>query len=147
RQIDNVWEIPVDPLTAESRAQPHRLTNWPSYHIDDITATADGKRLAFHRWSAQSGVYIGQLGEGGGTSITTPRRITFTEADELPSAWTADSKAVIFFSDRNGHCGVFKHALDRDSAEVLVTVAKGAESASPRISRHGTGILYHELHE
>src|SRR3989442_8357121 len=88
---DNFWEVPVDPRTGESVGQPHRLTNWPSYHIDDITATADGKRLAFHRWSAQSGVYIGQLGRGG-TSITTPRRITFTEADELPAAWTADNK-------------------------------------------------------
>src|SRR5438128_3077944 len=53
---DNFWEVPVDPRTGESVGQPHRLTNWPSYHIDDITATADGKRLAFHRWSAQTGV-------------------------------------------------------------------------------------------
>ena len=143
---DNFWEVPVDPRTGESVGQPHRLTNWPSYHIDDITATADGKRLAFHRWSAQSGVYIGQLGEGG-TSITTPRRITFTEADELPAAWTADSKAVIFFSDRNGHWGVFKQALDQDSAEVLVTGAKGAEADSPRISPDGTWLLYQELTE
>jgi len=143
---DNFWEVPVDPRTGESVGQPHRLTNWPSYHIDDITATADGKRLAFHRWSAQSGVYIGQLGEGG-TSITTPRRITFTEADELPSAWTADSKAVIFFSDRNGHWGVFKQPLDQDSVEVLVTGAKGAEADSPRVSADGTWLLYQELTE
>ena len=143
---DNFWEVPVDPRTGEAVGQPHRFTNWPSYHIDDITATADGKRLAFHRWSAQSGVYIGQLGRGG-TSISTPRRITFTEADELPAAWTADSKAVIFFSDRNGHWGVFKQALDQDSAEVLVTGAKGAEADSPRISPDGTWLLYQELTE
>ncbi len=143
---DNFWEVPVDPRTGESVGQPHRFTNWPSSHIDDISATADGKRLAFHRWSAQSGVYVGQLGRGG-TSMTPPRRITFTEADELPAAWTADSKAVIFFSDRNGHWGVFKQALDQDSAEVLVTGAKGAEADSPRISPDGTWLLYQELTE
>jgi len=143
---DNLWEIRVDPRTGASVGQPHRLTNWAAFHIDDITATADGQRLAFHRWSAQSGVYVGQLGRGG-TSITTPRRITFTEADEWPVAWTADSKAVIFMSDRNGHWGVFKQALDQDSAEALVIGAKNAEADSPRISPDGAWLLYQELTE
>jgi Tol biopolymer transport system component len=143
---DNFWEIPVDSETGEPVGQPHRFTNWPASHIDDLTATADGKRLAFHRWSAQSGVYIGQLGRGG-TSITTPRRITFTEADEWPVAWTADSKAVVFLSDRNGHWGVFKQALNQDSAEVLVVGAKNAEADSPRITPSGTWLLYQELAE
>ncbi len=79
--------------------------------------------------------------------MTPPRRITFTEADELPAAWTADSKAVIFFSDRNGHWGVFKQPLDQDSVEVLVTGAKGAEADSPRVSADGTWLLYQELTE
>ncbi len=143
---DNFWEVPVDPRTGASVGQPQRLTNWAAFHLDDITATADGQRLAFHRWSAQSGVYVGQLGRGG-TSITTPRRITFTEADELPVAWTADSRAVIFMSDRNGHGGVFKQALDQDSAEALVIGAKNAEADSPRISPDGTWLLYQELTE
>jgi len=143
---DNFWEVRVDPRTGASVGQPHRLTNWAAFHIDDITATADGQRLAFHRWSAQSGVYVGQLGRGG-SSIRTPRRITFTEADELPVAWTADSKAVIFLSDRNGHWGVFKQALDQDSAEALVTGAKNAEADSPRISPDSTWLLYQEIAE
>jgi eukaryotic-like serine/threonine-protein kinase len=143
---DNFWEIPVDSETGEPVGQPHRFTNWPASHIDDLTATADGKRLAFHRWSAQSGVYIGQLGRGS-TSITTPRRITFTEADEWPVAWTADSKAVVFLSDRNGHWGIFKQALNQDSAEGLVIGAKNAEADSPRITPSGTWLLYQELAE
>jgi serine/threonine protein kinase len=143
---DNFWEVPVDSRTGESVGQPHRFTNWPVSYIDDISTTADGKRLAFHRWSAQSGVYVGQLGRGA-ASITGPRRITFTEADEWPVAWTADSKAVVFLSDRNGHWGVFKQALDQDSAEVLVAGAKNAEADSPRISPDGIWLLYQELAE
>src|SRR5438128_4615253 len=65
RKSDNLWEIRVDPRTGASVGQPQRLTNWAAFHIDDVSATADGKRLAFHRWSAQSGVYVGQLGRGG----------------------------------------------------------------------------------
>jgi eukaryotic-like serine/threonine-protein kinase len=143
---DNFWEVPVDSRTGESVGQPHKFTNWPASYIDDITTTADGKRLVFHRWSVQSGVYVGQLGRGG-TSITTPHRITFTEADEWPVAWTADSKAVLFLSDRQGHWGVFKQGLDQDSAEVLVAGAKNAEADSPRISPGGTWLLYQELAE
>jgi len=143
---DNLWEIPVDLPTGRPTGQPHRFTNWAAFHIDDITATADGKRLAFHRWSAQSGVYLGQL-EKGSTSITTPHRITFAEADEWPVAWTPDNKAVIFLSDRNGHWGVLKQPLDQDSAEVLVAGAKNAEADSPRISPDSAWLLYQEIAE
>jgi eukaryotic-like serine/threonine-protein kinase len=143
---DNLWEIPVDLRTGRPAGQPHRFTNWVAFHIDDITATADGKRLAFHRWSAQSGVYVGQL-EKGNTSITPSRRITFAEADEWPVAWTNDNKAVIFLSDRNGHWGVLKQPLDQDSAEVIVAGAKGAEADSPRVSPDGAWLLYQETAE
>ena len=143
---DNLWEIHVDPQTGQPEGQSYRFTNWAAFHIDDITATADGKRLAFHRWSAQSGVYLGEL-ERGGTSLKIPRRITFTEADEYPVAWKPDSKTVIFLSDRNGYWGVFKQALDQDSAEVLVTGARSAELDSPRISPDSKWLLYQELAE
>jgi serine/threonine protein kinase len=143
---DNLWELPLDLRTGESLGQPRRFTNWAAFHIDDISATADGKRLAFHRWSAQSGVYVGQL-ESGSTHVQTPRRITFTEADEWPVAWTDNSRAVIFLSDRNGHWSIFKQALDQDSAEVIVTGAKNVEADSPRMSPDGTWLLYQELAE
>src|SRR5207249_12254776 len=100
--------------------QAARIPNWTLISTDDTVSPASGQRLAVYMWSSQSGADVGQLGRGG-SSVTSPRGITFTEADELPAAWTADSKAVIFFSDRNGHWCVFKQALDQDSAEVLVT--------------------------
>jgi eukaryotic-like serine/threonine-protein kinase len=145
-KTDNLWEIPVNLRTGQPEGQPSRLTNWAAFHIDDITATADSKRLAFRRWSAQSGVYVGEL-EKGNTGLSAPRRITFTEADEWPAAWTPDSKSVIFLSDRNGYWGVFKQALDQDSAEALVTGAKNSEADSPRVTPDGKWLLFHELGE
>jgi eukaryotic-like serine/threonine-protein kinase len=143
---DNLWEVPVDLRTGRPAGPPHLFTSWAAFHIDNITATADGKQLAFHRWSAQSAVYLGQL-EKGSTQLTTPHRITFTEAEDWPVAWTTDNKAVIFLSDRKGHWGVFKQALDQDSAEVIVTGAKGAEADSPRVSPDGRWLLYQEIAE
>ena len=46
--------------------------------------------------------------------------MTLDERDDLPSAWTPDSKAVLFMSDRSGNLDIYKQALDQDSAEPFV---------------------------
>ena len=71
-----------------------------------------------------------------------PRRLSDDEASEFASAWTTDSKAVLFHSDRNGTWGIFKQGINQDTAEVLVA---GPQSLTlPRLSADGSWILYHE---
>jgi hypothetical protein len=54
--------------------------------------------------------------------------------------WTADSKAVLFQSNRNDHWGIFKQSLNEDTAEPIVT---GSEDAyNPRISPDGAWVVY-----
>ena len=63
-----------------------------------------------------------------------------SESQSLPAAWTADSKAVLFTSDRNGKMGIFKQGLEQDAAE---TVVSGSEAAyTPRLSPDGSWVLY-----
>ena len=57
----------------------------------------------------------------------------------MPTDWTSDSKAVIFTSDRNGHWGIYKQELNRDSAETLVT---SDERLGGRTSPDGKWMLY-----
>lgn len=57
----------------------------------------------------------------------------------MPTAWTSDSKAVIFSSDRNGHWGIYKQELNRNSAETLVTSDAPLGS---RTSPDGKWVLY-----
>jgi hypothetical protein len=44
-------------------------------------------------------IYVGELEENG-TRMKPPKRLTFDDHYDAPSAWTPDSKAVLFSSDR-----------------------------------------------
>lgn len=68
--------------------------------MDSISVTADGKQLAFKKWAGQPSVYVADL-QANETRITNPRRLTLSEGVYVPTAWTADSRAVIFDSHRD----------------------------------------------
>jgi hypothetical protein len=54
-------------------------------------------------------------------------------------AWTSDSKAVLFVSNRNGTRKLFKQNIDETMAEVLV---EGRSIFLPRLSSDGSQVLY-----
>ena len=89
----------------------------------------------------QQQVYLGAL-TAGGTRMNSPRRLTDDEANDMPTAWTADSKAVLFASDRDGTWGIFKQGISQDTAEAVVTGANGP--FNPRLSPDGAFIVYTE---
>jgi serine/threonine protein kinase/Tol biopolymer transport system component len=134
----NVWELRVNAATGAPVEQPRRVTNWAGFNVTDLSTTSDGKRLVFQKWSSQSNVYIGELRDRN-TKLTPPQKLTLSEAFNMPLAWTADSKAVIFESDRNGHWGIYKQELNRESAETLVTADT---LLAARTSPDGRWIVY-----
>lgn len=135
----NFWALRVDTKTGGPRGQITRLTNWAGFCMDNLSATADGKRLAFHRWSMEASVWVAEL-EPGETHITTPHRLTATEGRNIPSAWTPDSQAVVFWSDRIGRWQLFKQAVNSEMAENIFT---GSEDAIlPEVSPDGAWVLY-----
>jgi eukaryotic-like serine/threonine-protein kinase len=102
RQNDsNLWEVRLDPRTGKPQSTPARLTNWVGFSFASPTLSADGKRLAFLKEVSQSNVYVGEL-KAAGAKLTTPRRLNLDDNNDWPTAWTSDSRAVIFWSDRNG---------------------------------------------
>ncbi|HWY59871.1 MAG TPA: protein kinase [Terriglobales bacterium] len=134
----NFWAMLVDEQTGRPRGKPQRLTNWSGSCVDQFSATIDGKRLAFHKYSGQASVYIADVLPG--WHITTPRHLTLTEDWNIPCAWTADGKAVLFDSDRNGSKGIFKQSLHSDTAETIVT---GLSDWAPlHVSPNGAWVLY-----
>jgi Tol biopolymer transport system component/predicted Ser/Thr protein kinase len=134
----NLWEVRLDPKTGKPEDKPARITNWVGFSFASPTGTADGKRLAFLKFNFQSNVYVAEV-QAGGARITTPRRLTLDERNDFPMTWTSDSRAVIFFSDRNGTNQIFKQNLDQQTAE---TVVAGPENAwMPRVSPDGKFIL------
>jgi eukaryotic-like serine/threonine-protein kinase len=137
----NYWQIRLDPATGTPLDSPKRLTNWHGFCMDNISSTADGKRVVFSQWNARGSVYVGAI-ENNGTSISKPTELTLSEGWNVPAAWTPDSKAVLFVSNRGGtkHLGIYKQALNSGVAEALVT---GPEDVNaPRVSPDGKWLLY-----
>ena len=138
----NLWQIAVDSRAGASVGQPKRIAEWVDSGIEGLSASGDGKRLALIKSAEQRQVYLGEL-VAGGTRMNLPRRLANDEADDLPSAWTADSKAVLFDSRRNGQHSLFKQATGQDTAESIATPPQG-KALWPRVSADGAWILYKE---
>jgi serine/threonine protein kinase len=138
----NVWKIVVDTQTGAPTGKPKRLTQWAGTWFGGLSASADGKRLTLTKQTYQGQVYLGELAAGG-TRLSPPRQLTNDEASDWPFAWTADSKFVLFASDRNGTWGIFKQGIGQDTAEAVVTGP--ANLYAPRLSPDGAWILYEEI--
>ena len=69
------------------------------------------------------------------------RRLTFSESDEYPHAWTTDSRTIVFESNRAGHFDLYRQDIDRRNR---------SRSSSLRWISHGAvvarreSLLYHE---
>ena len=107
--------------------------------ISQITGSADGKALIFLRQNSPANIYIGTLAEDG-TKLLAHKRLTLDESVSLAWSWTPDSKAVLFFSDRNGTPEMFKQATDQPLAESLMV--SGEQISESRVTPDGSEILY-----
>jgi eukaryotic-like serine/threonine-protein kinase len=144
----NFWQMRIDARTGEPLDKPTRVTSWVGFCLDIQSVTADSKRLSFLEWAAETSVYIATLGADG-TRITTPKRLTLSENRAEPSAWTADSKTVIFMVKRDDRWGIFKQSIEGNMAEPIVPSIGGSPVMPneryielPRTSPDGTLVLY-----
>ena len=138
----NYWQIRIDPRTGEPVDKPRRITNWTGFCVAGTSVTSDSKRLAFEEWTSRTSVYVADL-QDRGTRITTPTRLTLEEVWNYPSGWTADGKAVLFFSTRHGAVGLFKQSLGQDTAEPLITVKEDEGRLDGAcLSPEGSSVFY-----
>ena len=133
----NLWDIRVDPRSARARGKPRRLTNWGGYLFDILSTGA--ARLAFVRKRFRSTVYVGEL-EAGGARLGTPRRLSFDEWINWPTAWSRDSQSVLFTSDRGGRLDLFQQDVKAPVPRAIVTGEE--EKRDARFSPGGRWILY-----
>ena len=115
----NAWAVRLDPKTGQPGEKPVRLTNGPGA-ISSFSITADGRRLAFIKNTLQPQVYVGEL-DPAARVLKNNRRLTLDQRASMPTAWTADSRAVIFQSNRNGRAEIFKQQIDQPTAELLAS--------------------------
>jgi eukaryotic-like serine/threonine-protein kinase len=140
----SLWEIPIDARTARPTGGPRQITEPHGYEYSQPTVSADGKRLVVLQrdTSVARGfgavVFVADL-EDNGRRLSNDRRLTLGGGD-FAHAWTPDSQAVVFESQRNGGFNIFKQRLGQRVAEPLVV---GKEYAGyGRFSPDGAWLLY-----
>jgi Tol biopolymer transport system component/DNA-binding winged helix-turn-helix (wHTH) protein len=133
----NLWVLSLD-SGGQTTGSASRLTATPG-GVSDLNASADGRRMAYTKSSTTPTIYISEV-HSDGASLSTPKRLTLDDWRDIAFAWTPDSKAVIFVSDRDGIFHIFKQQLDQNVAERLVG---GSEEANiPRLAPDNSSLLY-----
>jgi len=119
--------------------QPASRLTATSGDVAAMSATVDGKRIAYTKHSLQPDVYVAEL-NAARNRLSTPKRLTRDERLDFPFAWTPDSKTVFFVSDRDGAFHIYKQAIDQTVPERL---ARGdAQAMVPRLTPDGSSLLY-----
>jgi eukaryotic-like serine/threonine-protein kinase len=152
--LDNLWEIPTDPKTGQPIGERRQLIHWADavvgetqswtsgYVMGHLSVSADGKRLVLLRRSSEVGFLMADLVDDpnhGGKRLENARRLSVGAAD-YAHAWTPDSQAIVFESDRNGTWNIFEQGLNQRAAEPLVT--GNEEAVDGRFSPNGNWLFY-----
>ena len=132
-----VYSIRINGRTRMATGPPQPITNAEGL-IGGMSGTADGKRLVIRRFKPSSQVFISAY-DAATRQWKEPRRLTLDANENLAEAWTGDSKAVSFVSNRNGTWRLFRQAIDETTPDVLV---EGRSISLPRLSADGTQVLY-----
>jgi eukaryotic-like serine/threonine-protein kinase len=137
---ENLWELKIDDRTGVPRGKPRRLTDWSGFWIGGLSATADGRRLAVERGNSHASVFVGDLADKGDRFLNA-HRLTTDDYYNMPFAWTADSRSVIFSSDRGSHLRIYKQALDGGAVQPITTLDVGSWWGA-RLSPDGAWLLF-----
>jgi len=114
----NLWEIPLHPYATLATGPPVRLTSGPDRKFPS-SASHDGKKILYGRGGNDPDVYLADiLGPSG--HLTNYRRLTMDDRKDMPYGWTADSRSVIFTSNRDGAFHVFRQDIDKTTPELVV---------------------------
>jgi Tol biopolymer transport system component len=133
-----VWEAQMSP-DGKLIGDPEQITSQKETWLSDISASQDGKHILIVRAQREEGgIRIGEL-KAPGPQLTNIRSLT-TQGQDYPHGWTADSRAVIFESRRNGTFDLFKQEPGQYDAQTL-RVSDGDEVV-PQLSPDGKWVLY-----
>jgi Tol biopolymer transport system component len=136
-----IWEVKTNSATGAFLGQPRKVADIVANDTTllDLIVSADGKQSMVLRRSDQNTIFLGDFDQSS-PRITNIRRFTLDERINYPHAWTADSRAVIFESDRNGNFDLFRQNIGRRTPETLVDTPY--TEILPQLSPDGRFVLY-----
>jgi DNA-binding winged helix-turn-helix (wHTH) protein/Tol biopolymer transport system component len=138
QQDTNLWSLRFDTQTLLPQGPTAQLTHGKGIAVQ-LSSSKDGKRIALRRHAPQPDIYIADL-ERGSNRLGTFRRLTLDERVDYAMDWTSDSRAVIFYSNRNGPFHIFKQAIVATQPELLV--GGRDDLYAPRLTPDGSSVIY-----
>jgi dipeptidyl aminopeptidase/acylaminoacyl peptidase len=133
------YEQAMDEDTGRAIGPPRALTNPSlSYCMSVMSATADGKKIAYQKWQSDFSVYIGDL-DSSGTRVLKSRHFTLTKSHDDAGPWTPDGKALIVISMRSSDHGLYKQLLDENDAQYLTGTS---DTRNQEVTPDGKWVLY-----
>lgn len=140
---NGVWESKIDPGSGRFVGSLQKIStpfDRTDEHISHVSATADGQQLLVLREVAQNAVFVAEF-DRAAIRFTQAKRLTLDDRASYPHAWTADSRSVIFESDRNGSYDLFRQQVDERVPKTIVATPKRWE-VMPQLSPDGRYVLY-----
>ena len=137
QQDTNLWWVRLDPRTSQPVGNTARLTSGHGIAVQ-LSITADGKRMALRRHAPQDDIFVADIRKN--SELSHPQRLTLDERLDLAMAWTAGSKAVVFYSNRDGPFHVFKQ--DIHSAQPVLLAGGPDDLYAPRMNPDQSAVLY-----
>jgi len=137
REDSGMWSVQVNQKSGEPEGKAVQLTNGVG-QIGGMSVAADARRLILWRVNTVPQVYLTEI-DAETRRYKTPRRLTLDESANWATAWTPDSRAILFSSDRSGAFQIYRQAIDQAVPELLV---EGSGNFLPRLNPDGTQILY-----
>ena len=137
----NYWIMRLDLRSGEIIERARKLTNWVGVWMNEPSATADGKRVAFLQSSGRGIGYLADL-EAGGRRLLNSRRFSLEEGgDDYIAAWSADNKSAIIGFNRADHYGLYRQSLNSDAQQPIVASAAGGLLENAQVSPDGKWVI------
>jgi eukaryotic-like serine/threonine-protein kinase len=137
-----LYEVQTDVATGALKGEPRKiaaLTGDDTTTLQGLSVTDNGKQAMALLRSAQSSVFVGDFSRFP-PGISNVRRLTLDDRTNYPHAWTPDSRAVIFESNRRGSYDLFKQRIDQRTPDVIV--ATPLTEMLPQLAPDGHFVLY-----
>jgi DNA-binding winged helix-turn-helix (wHTH) protein/Tol biopolymer transport system component len=135
--LDGIYTVHADSRSGHTFGQPVRRLKADS--IFRLSATSDGRKLAYKKGRSESDVFVGDLSDGN-TRLSNTHRLTLDDAADLPHAWTWDSRNILFESDRSERWAIYSQPFD--SLDPRLLVRNQVNSVKPVVTGGGGTLLY-----
>jgi serine/threonine protein kinase/Tol biopolymer transport system component len=133
------WTMRRDFKSGKTVEAPKQITNWSGFCMSGASVTADGRELVFLKTvPGHMTSYVAEISEGG-RQLRNLRHFPLSENSDAVIDWMADNKEVLTVSNREGTFGIYKLALDSETARPIVTEGYGRD---PHLTPDGKWILY-----